>query len=521
MNIKFRSSSILFLLILLIYTPFVINAGFGPGDDWVHVQANYKHNSFFELLKFNLDWSESRPVAGFILAFTHYLFGNEIFFYNIFSVSMWVSTSFILSKVVEKLFDKQTAKLFFLIIIFPYLCAPMFIGNHLWAAYIGFVFFWSLALYYQVKFSIKLKYKFFILFNLFFLLSILTLELILPLIMVNFLISFFFNQKKLQKKLITFSILSISISFLIFKMYILPEVFNVSIYGMGSFSSLKNLLQGIFFYYVLIFENLILLLKSIKYINIKTAFIFLILLYFVLTAKKEISSSRNSKFLIPFIISLLIMPIIFIISGYPATSFGTNSRMLIPSFVCFSIIVAFCLASSRINKYIVVIIIFLFINTFVIQIDNQIDASKQRERIHKNLLKKVVNSEIKTDDQLVVYVPIFLNNNFNNEEVFYTRWNFEGRLTQYAKKKIKVTMLSDRMILDKTYYPNHNFYQLKSYENNKQFFYNYKTDELTLLSRLELDKIILDIENNINIKAIKNNIILNEKIRLFLKNHLN
>ena len=72
-------------------------------------------------------------------------------------------------------------------------------------------------------------------------------------------------------------ILTFSLVYFIYKVYLIPYFIGASIYGVTEFG-LKNFLQGIYFFYSVTVENFILLIESINFSLNYISFIILILI---------------------------------------------------------------------------------------------------------------------------------------------------------------------------------------------------------------------------------------------------
>lgn len=508
-------------LIAIVYLPYILLVGYGQGDDFFHVNFIEKNPSIIENIKANLSISPARPVSSIILGFAHSTVGNNIAIYNLISFCLWIVSALILKNCFKVIVNKDFAKIFFIIFSFPYLCFSIFIGNTMWSGYILFIFFWSIAFYFQIKSHKRNDYFYQILYLFFLIISLFTFELIISLLIINCLVPLIFKINKV-KFLINFTIiLFFSLFFLFFKTYFLPNFFNVEIYGYTEVN-LKNFLQGIYFFYAISFENIILLLNSLKHsLNVTSLFIFVFIFFIFRNFKKKQKLKKHFIFII-FFLSLLSCFLIFLISGYPAVTYGHYSKTLVPAFLSLSFIISYIILYFKLNKYIVIILIFLMANSTYIQINNYADATKIKKDLIKKLSTYLEKYNVTNEDTILVNSPLFVKNNYNNEEIMFTTWDIKFRILNITKKNVNFWLISDRLINNSSYYPianfmNSNYIRNNSVKQSKLFYYEYnnKFSNFEVLDSKE--NVLIKIKNLKDRKINSDDYILREKIRLQFK----
>ena len=155
----------------------------------------------------------------------------------------------------------------------------------------------------------------------------------------------------------------------------MPNFFDVEIYGYSEIN-LKTFLQGIYFFYAITFENTILLLNSLKHsLNFTSLFIFLFIFFIFRNFKKRQKLKKHFIFII-FLLSLLSCFLIFLISGYPAVTYGHYNKTLVAAFLSLSFIISYMILYFKLNKLIIIMLIFLMVNSTYIQINNYSKATK-------------------------------------------------------------------------------------------------------------------------------------------------
>ena len=521
--LKKNEKNIIYIIIFsIVYFSYILFVGFSPGDDSFHINFVNDNPKIIDNIKENLNITPARPVGGLMVGFFHPILTDNSIFYNILSLGLWTSTALILKKAFRILINKQFSELFFLIFSFPYLCFAIFYGNLLWAYYIAFIFFWSISILFQIKYYEKNlnKHKLFYLFFLF--ISIFTFELIIPLLIINIFLPLHYKNKIKDIIYNFLYILIFALVFLIYKIYLLPYFLKVPIYGLSELN-LVSFLQGLYFFYTISVENLILLLESLKFsYNLISLSIFILLL-FLFRNKKIQSSFKNNLILIIFILSLVSNIIVFFISGYPAITYGHYAKMLVPAFFSMTFILTYIFLYYKVNRWFLIIFIFLIINSTYIQIHNYIEATKIKKNLIENLIINIKKNEIKKSDIILVNSPLFVENNYNNEEIVFTTWDLKFTILNKTKKNTNSWLINDRLINNPSYYPVANFMNSEYLRNEsnddiKVFYYQHKNNsknfEIYETREEVLKKINYLKKNPTNVDKF----ILREKIRQNLKN---
>jgi len=522
-NIKKQSFYFIYILLLgLVYFTYVFYVGFSPGDDTFHINFVKENPTIIDNVIENFKISPARVISGLMIGIVHPILIDNYILFNLISLSLWIGTALILKNTFKILINKKFSELFFLIFSFPYLCFSIFYGNHLWATYILFIFFWSISFFFQIKYleyNSKI-YSFF--YYLFLVISIFTFELIIPLLVINILLPIYYKKKIFHKIKNFLIVLLFSLIFLFYKIFLIPNITNIPIYGVSNLS-LISILQGIYFFYAVTIENIILLIQSIKF---STNFISLIIFFllFLLFNNFKLEKIINKNFLLLiFILSLLSNTIIFFISGYPAVTYGHYSKMLVPAFFSITFIISYLISNFNMNKWFLIGFLFLVVNSTYSQINNYVKVTKIKNDLLENLSNKVIKNNFNKNDIVLVNSPLFVQQNFNNEEIVFTTWDLKYAILNRTQKNLNFWLISDRMINYLSYYPvanfmNSEYLKNESNKNIKVFYYQYKSNLKNfeiLQTKEEVLKKINYLKNNpINIDKF----IFREKIRLKLKN---
>lgn len=535
-----KKHKILFTLIIVLfvsYWNYVLNNGFGSGDDIsLLIYVGNNDISFIDsfIKSYFNPTSIARPISTFLRVLTFKIFQENLFFYNFASFFTWLMTILILSLSIKKLFGNTTRLIFILLGSFPFYSSTIFFENYVFTSYMASIFFWSLSLFFLIKYSEKKNEKD-IFFGIFFtIISMLTLEYVLPLLLLNLFLPLINNYRLnlkdnnsinniINKKKFIYVLIFFILFFFIFKILSVKIFFkDENVYGF-SFNGLDSILQSLYYFVVILIELPILLIKSLFYLlEIKYFIILLLLSTFYLFLSKINKSEKpiilkKNLFFYVLVLSLFACSIIFFLSYYPASSYGYYNRMMVPSFILLSIITSIIfqkiLNSKKILNIIFVIFIsLLWISSLNIQIDNYVKSWELRKNTLNNISKKIDNMN---DRVLILNAPYHLSKNYNNEPVFFTTWNLQSHVYLLTSKKILAWPISHRIISNKNYYPSHNINNFEEIIKDKKFLYiEYGENGILKLNKIKnYEKLQSTFEELKKRKVNDHGLILREKIR--------
>mgnify|MGYP001467543532 CR=1 FL=1 len=537
---------LIFLLFLFASFSYLFSGGFGPGDgigDYLYVKnsnLNILENLKLRIIELK---SYSRPVSIFLNILIYSIFKDNLFFYTFLSLLIWYLSIYLLYFCLKFFLQNHITKYFLLLGLFPFYSSSIFAEPYLLSSYHASIFFWSLSLYFYLKFSINYNIFFKFLSLLFFALSLLTLEIVLPLIILSILLPYCLRNSVEQKKsyfvfrnfLIFFlPIFFISFLFLVYKIFLIELLFSSEIYGYKNIN-FTSILQGVYYFFAIIVELPILLLKNIFFINLPKAIILFFLIYLInnyifslnkdMSVFKKIFSQKNINiFYFAVFASLILNSSIFIISFYPSVTYGFYNRMMICSFVVLIVIISIFLLNKKtiLRKVLSFIILILFVNSAEIQFSNFAKSWNLRENIVYKIKNELI--EIKKDKDIVLFanVPHYFKSNYNNESIFFTKWNLKSHLEFHGVRNLKEThLVSFRHLNDRTYNPSHNvMFDLDRFEKIKNFYYfefEEGDENGKFLNFKDRNNMILFFQKK-KLEDINNHpIILREKIRLAFK----
>ena len=529
--------TILFIIIYIVYSKYLLLGGFSVGDD---IPLTVKAINGQEVLSFK---HYERPVSYIFYNFFHNFFKDNVSLFIILSLFSWLILVSIIFLTLKNFINKASLYIFLLLSPFPFFASTIITGVHLFCGYTFALIFWSLSLYFIIEYSKKLSFGYYCLSSFFLLVAFFTSVIFLPLLVLNIFLPILITSKKnnylnlndIFWAFLNFFLPVFIISFLFISYKILGKNFfnRDIIYGIAPIS-LKSLLQSLYFFVTILIELPILLISSLKFILNITSGIILIFVgffYFLLNKFFYIVNSKNIKiisptnenfFLLILFLSLIASTIIFFISNYPAQSFGYYNRMMVSAFISLTIIIALLISKLLDSKliFLPVLLSFLWINSMNIQVQNNIDGWKLKEFIIQDIINKLIDFNITNKTFLVANVPYFLKNNYNNEELFMTKWSFSNHISLKGGPSITAWPTTYRSINDLSFFPGHNInnniHKIK--DDAELIYYEFLARNQSKITKIQNKEILvnqlnLSLKNNVNYRDI----ILTEKLRLFSK----
>ena len=438
---RFLHNSYFLYLIILFYYLVNLNYLFKGGisyDDW-SLATGYLDSDFVGRLKINiLLFFNTRPVGGLYVASITGV-GKNDFVYIFLNSGLWLLSGLILYQTIAKALSYKTAKIFIILFLFPSFASTPFFSPVTQSLGGLSIFFWSLSIYFSYK-------KKFSLIVFFYILSVLSYEISVVLFLFNIFFftvndeSFFKKEKlftKLGNLIIKFSLLIFCI--VIFQFVIAKLTGNSGSlkYAFGFIDSyliieedfFLNIKKYFFKPVTLIFFDIPnLFFNSLKFIEF-SFYNFLIYLVFFLTfiifIKDENKKNNSLQLIIFFIFILLLLIFVFfmylIVTSVPQVN-GYYNRGLLGLFICFALFISLLneikiknTFTKKMLSILIFTIVFLNLNSFIVQKNNNVEANIKREEI----LKKVkMFFKDKESSNLIMMVPTYLKNNYNDETIF-------------------------------------------------------------------------------------------------------
>ena len=191
---------ILLLIILITYVNYLFFGGFGSGDDINYVLKSLDNNyTLIESIKNEMLGNQASRVIGFIIReITIFFLKDNATLYILSNIAIWLIAIIFIGFVLLEFFNKNIVYVFILLASFPFFATSIFAGPFLFTEHHSSILFWSISLFFIIKFS-KNKKIIFLLNGLFFLLlSLMILEYIIPLLFLTVCLPILYEISKIN-----------------------------------------------------------------------------------------------------------------------------------------------------------------------------------------------------------------------------------------------------------------------------------------------------------------------------------
>lgn len=536
-------------LIFIVYVPYILRGGFGVADDLQLLKETIHNSGFSSYLSYVLSLLKSsgwaaRPIYSILIPAELYLYRDVASYYIITQLLIWMFGIYFIFAIIKDMFDEETAWLFAIMSSFPLFSSSAVFSLLMSVGYNLSISFWALSLFLIFKHCKNNKSSTYIGGYFFLILSLLTLELILPLLLVTAIFPIIYTKelykdryslKKITAKYLL-PIMLVSLTFFIFKifftkLYIIDDPYST--YGIAPIS-LKSILQSMYYFVAIFIEIPLLLIEALPFLFkwqmiLVSVFVilFLLILKTGISVQKKIKPQQNYLLILLILVTLFSCSIIPFISNYPSVTFGYYNKMMHPSFILLSILVAYLFKKTLRTKKILfsAIISIIWISSFAIQLDNFSESWRIRKYVLNDMAKKLNDHDLGESPFVIANVPFFTLNNYNNEEVFFTTWDFNAGLQLFGlKKTVQAFPFCWRSMTDNTYNPAHNIKNsISLLENKNLWYYEYDgKNNSVVIEKIQTKNLLYEKFKYIESNNINNHpIIFREKIRNYLKINLN
>lgn len=553
-NKNYKLFIILGIITIIVYGPFICNGGIGSGQDTRALRIGMnKSSSLVSIVT-------SRTSDTFML---HAPLGSRLmkiwikYFKEFHSLSILFSTvllilvAYLLYPIVKIMLGQLVAVIFSFFSILPIIASDIIESHMMFASHYNVsIMFWTLSLNYMNKYLLLKKGKFYLLSYLILIISLITFPLAIPLLVLSAFYPIVYETgylekiriKEIRNKLYKYvvPVALIFLAYYVYKIYIVN-----SNYGILKFN-IKSILQFLYFYVVILVEIPIVLIEVIPHLlNGKVLlggsltvlfFIFIYKNYSSLNHTSIIDRRKERRFIVLIMVTLVGCSLFFFVSQRGPTTFGYANRYMFPSFLMISILAGLgfkYIFNSRLRNIIIPIAV-LWISSMIVQLENFTLTAKYRRLIINDFSNKINEIDLGYSPVVIACVPGFLENNYNNEAIFFPMdpWigDFMSGVSLYGDvniKNIKIfpfnwgTIYREKKFLFTDNYIEYNYHNHTLYNSNLWYYvYNQKSKISQLIKiqgKTEFERLIEMInKNRINYHPL----IIRENLRNFIKTNV-
>lgn len=449
---------VLVILALALYIPLVFLGGFGTSDDLslvAHVGPNYLTDLKYSIMRTG---HVSRPIYGFVQTSTLHLFGTHFILYNLFRFVLWGLVVYFSDLVFKQIIGRRGSLLFLFFLSFPVFASSQ-LFNGLQTGYLLSVIFYLLALNsIQDEQGVFLQesYKRFFIWSL---LALLSCEIVFPLFLFPVLQVWQYRGKSKAFTNLIITTILVFIILLVLKFFVGP-IYQIGSTAYGFSFSLHSVLQGVYYFFAVGIEIPLLLFEVVPFYFSEpilwSSFLAIPIVYW---SKSKLIVAFDRKLFVNITLTISACCLIFILSNYPAVTYGLYNKMLLPShlFVALALSIA-CGVLLRTKFYLATYVVaILWLASMQMQVLNTIRSWDTRMTVFEEIIP-LLNNMDNQNDYTFAEVPYFLESNYNNEPVFSLIDDFQGGLLLkgFTGKVSNVFPYTSRMVLDRSYWSNHN-----------------------------------------------------------------
>lgn len=440
---------------LILYLPLMLKGGIIV-DDWGNIASTLTCSGFFDCYRQNFAIFANRPLAPLSITLLTHIFGQHYTAYLVINTVIFLVAIGITSYVIFKITDSFQALIFGALACAPFIAMPIVTSPINQSTASISIFYWSLSLISTYIFCKRSQVRFLWISFVFLLASFLTYEITLPLVIFLMLFPLMIYGK--NDSLFTTSyiskfvlpVLGVLLTSLIWQKLLGPLFIEIPTRLNFEFSSIipQFLAWASIFY-----EGIPhLIRKSFSY-STPSAYVLtiLFLLLVAISQKLDRHVQSRSKYFLFFLITLMTFVAsasLYVLSGVPVEIGGYGSRGLSSAWFSFALLIAGFSGIWNGRKHpiaIVLIAIFLFfsLRPFIASRNNYIQSWKLQNAILGNFLEQSKAVQIGPNSLVISNLPEFTRNNFNNETVFSTSWDFPAALRLLTNDQVSSGLVID------------------------------------------------------------------------------
>jgi len=434
--------TLIIIVILVVYIPFIFSGGV-IYDDWSVLSLGVHSPGIFSSYQAYFPSFSNRPLAPLLLGAASNLFGQNVAAYIILTLVFWISSILAVAVVVKRYFNRAFLAIFAAVAVFPVFSSVVIFSPAMLLIGSGSVFLWAISFIFldSAIDRSKLKTVFYAVSYFLTICSVLLYEVVFPL----FIISALWSLVRLEKNY--FPLTKDDISKYLSK-FVLPFVLITAlifIYQKVIVTLFANDISRLRFRGLIIIPAVLakfltvitvdiphLLLSSLFFIGSQISFLDLmtiilipglLLALFLGNREPAVVISRQQKIFIVSVITTLVSFLFFyMLAATVPTINGYYNRGLISFSLATALAIAFFGYYAYVKKskwfFVVLIFLFLYLTSFVVQRNNYIDSWRLQNTIINDVLQKADEHNLSKEAVILGNVPEYLESNFNNETVF-------------------------------------------------------------------------------------------------------
>ncbi|MBD1208733.1 MAG: hypothetical protein H9535_09900 [Ignavibacteria bacterium] len=436
------------------YLPYIFGGGSFMIDDLMMIVQSHFDKSVWKTFVFwnTLGGGGMRPLGSTFFALTPPLFGTNPIPYILLNTACWIAAIALVSRVVKDYCGESAALWFTVLGIIPTIASSTIFEPIVMIIGSSSTLFWALSLWNLQEYLKGKKTLNLILTYLLVIIGLLIYEVSAPLLLITALLPLLptlanhrWSESLVRREALRYGapVALVIIGLALFQKLIVP-LYGVSLSRLSA-RPLGDMARsfGRWLFSVVI-DTPVMLVSSLThygaglFVRWDWWLLVLAVVAFVVILRKavpELATTNKSQrerqlFLAMIVLTLLGCSALAVFSGFNMRVEGIENRFLGSTWILLSILLAAAFARLQHGFGVIVpaLIVVMTYFSFMIQAQNYIANRRLQEAVINDSFTKLQAEQIQPGAFIIGNVPIYANNNFNNEVVFAYRHDFGGQL---------------------------------------------------------------------------------------------
>ncbi len=424
-------------------------------DDWMMlVQYHFDQSIWKSVHHWNtIGGGGIRPIGSIFFGLTPALFGIHPVPYILLNTACWIGSILLISRVVKEYCGEVSARWFILLGSVPTIASSTIFEPIVMIIGSASTLFWSLALVSLARYMRTSEQKYYWGMFILALIGMLIYEVSAPLMLIMMFLPIIPHLKgrpfplsepvRQALRRFTLPVVLLIVALMLFQKFIVP-MYGVNLSRLSA-RPLGDMLRSFARWaYSVIVDSPVMIGSSVTHYGyallLRWDWWLLVIstIIFVITLQKtsshEPSSQKSSRerklFLLLVTLTLLSCSALSVFSGFNMRIEGIENRFLGSTWilVCILLSALFHKLSNGWKIIIPALFLILTYHSFMVQADNYVKNRQLQQAVIDDCFERIKNAPIGKQAFIVGNVPIYANNNFNNEIVFAYRHDFGGHL---------------------------------------------------------------------------------------------
>lgn len=436
------------------YLPYIFGGGSFMIDDLMMIVQSHFDQSVWKTFTY---WNVSggggmRPLGSTFFAITPPLFGTNPVPYILLNTACWIAAILLVSRVVKDYCGAAAAHWFIILGIVPTIASSTIFEPIVMIIGSSSTLFWALSLWYLQEYLKGKQTRHLVLTYTLVIVGLLIYEVSAPLLLITALLPLLpvlaqhrWSEAVVRREAVRYGapVAGIIVALAIFQKLIVP-LYGVSLSRLSA-RPLADMARsfGRWLFSVAI-DTPVMMVSSLQhygwglFARVDWWLLVVAVIAFVIILRKaapELAAANKSQrehqlFLAMIVLTLFGCSALAVFSGFNMRVEGIENRFLGSTWILLSILLAAAFARLQRGFGVIVpaLVVVMTYFSFMIQAQNYLANHRLQEAVINDSFTKLQAAQIQPGAFIIGNVPVYANNNFNNEVVFAYRFDFGGQL---------------------------------------------------------------------------------------------